>query len=72
MFGSMVLDTAAGIVLVYVLLSLLCSGIHEFLAWALKWRPKLLKAGIQQLLADPKLRNLADEIFAHPLLSPFS
>jgi hypothetical protein len=50
MFGSTVLDVAIGMVFVYLLLSLLCSAINEYIEAKLNHRSKNLWKGIQLLL----------------------
>jgi hypothetical protein len=66
MFGMVALEVLIGLVLVYLLLSLVCSTIQEaFAAW-LNWRGDMLRSAIQRLLADDKA--LADKLYAHPLV----
>jgi hypothetical protein len=50
MFGSTVLDVAIGMVFVYLLLSLLCSAVNEYMEATLNYRAKNLQKGIQLLL----------------------
>ena len=45
-----VLDTATGLVFVYLLLSLICSGVQEFISGFWKWRGKNLRKGLLMLL----------------------
>ena len=70
MFGSVILEVALGVILLYLLLSVVCSSVNELVAWALNWRAKTLKSGIQQLLNDPTLQGIADHIYQHPLIKP--
>lgn len=68
MFGSAV-DLAIGLVFVFLLLSVITSGINE---WIAKWthlRAKHLEAGIRKLLGDP---GLADAFFSHPSIMALS
>jgi hypothetical protein len=63
MFGSTVLDVAIGMVFVYLLLSLLCSAVNEYIEAHLNHRSKNLWKGIQLLLngvivEDKKQPNL--------------
>ncbi|HLF76917.1 MAG TPA: hypothetical protein VJB57_05445, partial [Dehalococcoidia bacterium] len=51
MFNSGVLDVAIGVVLVYLLLSLLCSSVTEMIAGKLKLRSRDLEQGIKELLS---------------------
>jgi pyruvate/2-oxoglutarate dehydrogenase complex dihydrolipoamide acyltransferase (E2) component len=50
MFGSTILDVAIGMVFVYLLLSLLCSAINEYIEAKLNYRSDKLWQGIQLLL----------------------
>lgn len=52
MFGSAMLDVIIGLVLVYLLLSLMCSAIRESIAAARRARAKGLAAGISELLRN--------------------
>lgn len=69
MFGSAALDTALGLVLVYLLLSLMCSAITETLEAWLKHRSIDLDRGVRQLLADPNGVGLARQLYQHPLIA---
>src|SRR5258705_321580 len=64
MFGSTMLDVLIGLVVVYLLLSLMCSAIRESIAGILGARSKLLALGIRELLHndDPLIRA----VYAHP------
>lgn len=77
-FGSTVLDTAIGLILVYLLLSLICTTINEWIAGIFKTRAKFLEQGITRLLAGQKLPgpagadptiDLLKSFYAHPLVS---
>src|SRR5947209_1772880 len=57
MFQSVAIDIAIGLVLMYLVLSLVCTVINEFIATKLAWRAKSLAAGLQALLDDPTVRN---------------
>jgi hypothetical protein len=50
MFGSTILDVAIGMIFVYLLLSLLCSAINEYIEAHLNYRSDKLWQGIQLLL----------------------
>src|ERR1700676_795582 len=57
MFQNVAIDIAIGLVLMYLVLSLACTVINEFIATKLNWRAKSLAAGLQALLDDPTVRN---------------
>jgi len=72
MFGSVILDVGLGVILVYLLMSVVCSSINEVIAWMFSWRSKTLREGIQQLLNDPTVPELAGKIYSHPLIKSLS
>ena len=68
MFGSQVLEVAIGLVLLYWLLSLICSSIREGIeAWQ-KTRASDLERGIRELLQDRRGTGLAKAVYEHPLV----
>jgi len=54
MFDSPIVELVLGLVVVYLLLSLIVSAVNEALASVFKSRAALLEAGIRRLLNDPK------------------
>ncbi|HEX9885124.1 MAG TPA: hypothetical protein VGA70_01480 [Longimicrobiales bacterium] len=67
MLGSETLDVAIGLVMVYVLLSGLSSGLRDVVANLFDHRAQHLEAGIKSLLRDGAT-GLARELYAHPLI----
>jgi hypothetical protein len=65
MLGSAILDVAIGIIFVFLLVSLICSAVNEFIEAGLKNRAKDLEKGIRNLLAND---DLAAEFYKHPLI----
>ena len=65
MFNSQILEVAIGLVFVYLLLCLLCSGIKETVARVLAWRSKTLEDALKNLIENPEL---IEEIFKNPLI----
>lgn len=65
MFNSQILEVAIGLIFVYLLLCLLCSGIKEAVAGVLAWRSKTLEDALKSLIANPELM---DDIFKNPLI----
>jgi hypothetical protein len=55
MFNSEVLEVAIGLVFVYLLLCLLCSGIKEAVARLMAWRSKTLEQALKKLFNNPEL-----------------
>jgi hypothetical protein len=68
MFDSGVLGVVIGLILVYFLLSLLCSGINELVEAFLRRRAKFLEAGILDLLGPP----LKERLYEHPIVEALS
>ena len=61
--GVAVLDVVIGLIFVFVLLSIVCSGINELIAALFNLRGRTLEQGVRSLLDDPKV---AERFFAHP------
>jgi hypothetical protein len=64
MFGSVVLEIAVGLTFVYLLLSIVCSAIGEFLSGILSVRAKMLHTWLEENLADS---TLTSRLYAHKL-----
>jgi hypothetical protein len=64
MFGSGVLDTAIGLIFVFLLVSMLVTIANELVAAALMSRAKWLRRGIEKLL-DPAWAQM---VYDHPLI----
>lgn len=79
MLNSTALEVAIGLALVFLLLSLFCTTIHESIAAVLGWRAKTLEKGIQSLFSGGQitvldannvatLRSLSDVVYNHGLV----
>ena len=68
MFGSSILEVAIGLILVYLLLSLICTAVQETLEAYLKIRASNLEKGLRELLHDPAGSQLAKRLYNHPLI----
>lgn len=66
MFQNAVIDIAIGLMLMYLVLSLVCTVINEFIATKLKLRAASLESGLKQLLDDPTIR---DKFYNHGLIN---
>ena len=76
------LDVAIGLVVVYFVLSLLCSTLNEAIASALGWRAKFLERWLLNIFTEPEAKEkdmsraeeeakkLVAEFYAHPLIRP--
>jgi hypothetical protein len=73
LLGSTVLEVAVGLLFVYLLLSLLCSAVAEYIEVRVNKRAEFLRKGIQLLLNDTsgKGHDLAAQLYAHGLVRPF-
>lgn len=65
MFSFAILEVAIGLVFVYLLLSLICSAVNEWVAGKLRLRADTLQKGIAKLLQG----ELAAEVLKHPLIN---
>jgi len=72
MFGSLALEIAMSLALVYLLLALLCSILNEWVAGFLNLRANNLWDGVRNLLYDEKGDELAHRIYGHPLVKNLS
>lgn len=68
MLGSTVLETVIGVVLIFLVMSLLCSAIREAWEAVFKQRALDLERGIRELLHDRHGDGLARELYSHPLV----
>src|ERR1700704_1960383 len=56
MIQNAALDVAVGLALMYLMLSLLCTVINEFIASKLGLRAASLASGLEEILDDPSVR----------------
>jgi hypothetical protein len=72
LLGSIVLEVAIGLLFVYLLLSLLCSAISEYIEAKFNNRAKYLHRGITLLLNDTDRGgvDLAKQLYEHGLIRP--
>ncbi|MFL5382219.1 MAG: hypothetical protein ACJ8GN_06860 [Longimicrobiaceae bacterium] len=68
MFGLEILDVVVGLAFVYLLLSLVCSAINEYVSALLNLRGRALIQGIEQLLDDAKDPHLKSDVLNHRLI----
>jgi hypothetical protein len=70
MFGSDVLDIVVGMVFIFLLLSLICSALQEFIETLVKKRAKDLERGIRELIGDPdNSTDFIEKIYNHALVN---
>jgi hypothetical protein len=84
MFGSEILDIGVGVAFVYLLLSLVCTVLNEWIAGVMGLRAKNLEAGIRSLFSEGKItipasgdiakaeKFLADAVYDHGLIQSLS
>ncbi|SHH67522.1 hypothetical protein [Massilia sp. CF038] len=70
MFGSTVLEVAAGLTFCYASVALIVSTVQEALASLLRLRARTLLSGIKSMLGDPNFNALARAVYGHALVSP--
>lgn len=68
MFGSTALEVAMGLMFIYLLLSLFCTAINEWIACILALRARTLAAGVKSLLRDSTGTGLAKGLYSHGLI----
>ena len=71
MLGLGMLDTAIALVMLFGLISLVCTAAKEWLEGVLKARAVMLDAGIREMLndpADPTKTDFAAQLYQHPLI----
>jgi hypothetical protein len=69
MFNPIV-ETAIGLIFIYLLLSMLCSAIQEWIAALFALRAKNLEEGLRNMLANN--HTLVQQIYDHPLVKGLS
>ena len=70
LFGSAILDTAVGLIFVYLLLAIFCTTVNEWIAGIFSTRAKFLKKGLTQLLQDPNgAKDLITRFYQHPVIA---
>ncbi|WP_051710922.1 hypothetical protein [Andreprevotia chitinilytica] len=70
MFGSTVLEVAAGVVFCYFAVSLIVSSINESISSFFNLRAKTLLNGVKHLLNDPNFTGVVRELYNHAMISP--
>lgn len=68
MLGSVVLDVAIGLSLLFLFVSLICSAIREAIEVLLNMRAADLERGIRELLDDPTGVGATQALYDHPLV----
>ena len=68
-------DVAIGLVFVFFILALVCSGINEGISSTLRWRAQDLERGLWELLRDPEqtaeqATAALEAVKKHPLIAP--
>lgn len=69
MFDHIIVEVALGLAAVYLVFSLLCSTLVEFIAGLLSLRGKQLERGIRYLVED---ESMSHNLLQHPILSKLS
>ncbi len=69
MFGSQILEVAIGLIFVYLMFSLICSGLKEWIHHLLDIRSKSLEEAIHRMVGNPAL---VEAIYSHPMVEKSS
>jgi hypothetical protein len=67
--GLTMVDVAIGLIVVYVVMSMLCSSANEGLETILRNRSRQLELGIREILDDPTGTGITQALYNHPLIS---
>src|SRR5271168_5094197 len=67
MFGSQVLEVVIGLSLIYLVLSIGCSGVKEVIAALFSLRAKTLESGVRRMLKNGP-NDFTAQLFAHPII----
>lgn len=68
MFGSQILEVVIGVTLIFLVLSIGCSGFKEVIASVLSLRSKTLVNAVRNMLKNGD-RDLAAELLQHPMIA---
>ncbi|HXC04239.1 MAG TPA: hypothetical protein VNZ86_05760, partial [Bacteroidia bacterium] len=69
MFNSQFIEVGIGIVFIFLLLSILVSGINELISSFYSHRGKQLQEAISSALTDPLNKDWASKLYNHPLIN---
>ena len=69
MFGSEILEVAIGIILVFLLVSIICAAAREGIEGWLKTRAAFLEHGLRELLHDRSAVGIVRSFYTHPLIN---
>lgn len=68
MFNSRTLETAIGLIFVFLLFSTICASVREGIEAWLKTRATYLERGLRELLNDASGKGLSRTLYEHPLI----
>lgn len=68
MFNSEALEVAIGMVFLFLLMSVVCTAVREWLEGFLKWRASDLEHGLRTLL-DDRSGAITKDLFDHPMIN---
>ncbi len=67
--GSEIVDVAIGLILMFLLLSLVCSSMKEALETVMKYRSRDLERGLREIFGETQSKNLVASFYQHPLIN---
>ncbi|MEP6754226.1 MAG: hypothetical protein ABJA67_01895 [Chthonomonadales bacterium] len=68
MFGSTVLEIAVGLIFIYLVLSLVCTSVNEYIAQMIGLRAENLYKAIHGLFDGPDAARIAEDIYHHSMV----
>lgn len=63
--GGAVVEVVLGLILIYFMFSLICSGLNEFVAGVFNLRGRFLVKHLERVLG----KTITDHLYSHPLVS---
>ena len=69
MLGSEIIDVAIGLILMFLLLSLVCSSMKEALETVMKYRSRDLERGLREMFGESQSKDMVAQFYEHPLIN---
>src|ERR1051326_4135825 len=68
MFGSTVLEIAVGLIFIYLVLSLVCTSVNEYIAQHLSLRAEGLYWAIHSMFGGPDAVRMTEDLYDHAVI----
>ncbi len=70
--NTAILDVAIGLMMTFLIMSMIATVVQELISNILNLRAKTLKSGLNQLLSDPNTQDLVDAVYKTPAVRSLS